>query len=137
MPAPDDKAVVTETLRQYYAASNKHDGPAMVSYYAEPVMFITADAVSARGTRADVLPWLRQFFERLRSMGVARSEWAEAHFKQLSATLVVAGIVVVRYGAGGDELERVGWTYLVQKTGAGWKIAVLASHSPDTVLRVA
>jgi hypothetical protein len=70
-------------------------------------------------------------------MGVARSEWAEAHCKQLSATLVVAGIVVVRYGAGGGELERVGCTYLVQKTSAGWKIAVVTSHSPDTVLRFA
>lgn len=70
-------------------------------------------------------------------MGVARTELAEVHCKQLSATLVVAGVVVVRYGANGGELERVGWTYLVQKTSAGWKIAVLASHSPDTVLRVA
>ena len=74
-------------------------------------MFITAEGVSARATHADVLLVLTQFFERLRTMGVARSEWAEAHFKQLSATLVVAGIVVVRYGAGEDELERVGWTY--------------------------
>ena len=38
MPVPDDKAAVIETLREYYAASNKHDGPAMVSYYSEPVM---------------------------------------------------------------------------------------------------
>ena len=47
MPVPDDKAAVIETLREYYAASNKHDGPAMVSYYSEPVMFITAEAVAA------------------------------------------------------------------------------------------
>jgi ketosteroid isomerase-like protein len=137
MPVPDDKAAVIETLREYYAASNKHDGPATVSYYSEPVMFITAEGVAARATHAEVLPGLQQFFEHLRTMGVARSEWAEAHCKQLSATLVVAGIVVVRYGADGGELERVGWTYLVQKTSAGWKLAVLASHSPDTVLRVA
>ena len=100
MPVPDDKAAVIETLREYYAASNKHDGPATVSYYSEPVMFITAEAVATRATHAEVLPLLRQFFEHLRTMGVARSEWAEAHCKQLSATLVVAGIVVVRYGAG-------------------------------------
>ena len=49
MPVPDDKAAVIETLREYYAASNKHDGPAMVSYYSEPVMFITAEAVTACG----------------------------------------------------------------------------------------
>ena len=135
MPVLDDKAAVIETLREYYAASNKHDGPATVSYYTEPFMFITSEAVATRATRAEHLPLLRQFFEHLRTMGVARSELAEVHCKQLSATLVVAGIVVVRYGAGGGELERVGWTYLVQKTSAGWKIAVLASHSPDTVLR--
>ena len=69
-------------------------------------------------------------------MGAVRTDWAESHVKQLSDTLAVAGIGVVRFAADGREVERVGWTYLLQKTAAGWKIAVLASHPPDTVLHV-
>jgi len=42
----------------------------------------------------------------------------------------------VRYKADGQEVERVGWTYLLQKTSGGWKIVVLAAHPADTVLRL-
>ncbi len=108
----------------------------MVSYYHEPVVFITPRGVIARATRTDASAVLTEFIERLGAMGAARSEWAESHVKQLSDTLAVAGIVVVRYKADGQELERVGWTYLLHKTGGGWKIAVLAGHPADTVLQV-
>lgn len=39
MQAHDDKATVIQTLRDYYATSNKDDLPRMVSYYHEPVMW--------------------------------------------------------------------------------------------------
>ena len=134
MTAHDDKAVVIETLRDYYAASNKHDLASMVSYYHEPVMFITAQGVASVATHADAARRLTPFFERLGALGVARTDWDGVHVKQLSDTLAVAGIRLVRYGADGRELERVGWTYVLQNTAGGWKIAVLASHPPDTVL---
>ena len=136
MSALDDTATVIRTLRDYYAASNRHDVESMVSYYHEPVLFISPRGVASRATRADASRVLAEFFERLRAIGAARSEWAESHVKQLSDTLAVAGIVVARYGGDGRELERVGWTYLLHKTDGAWKIAVLASHPPDTVLRV-
>lgn len=136
MQTRDDKAAVIQTLRDYYAASNKQDLPGMVSYYHEPVMFITARGAVSFPTHADVAPTLTQFFERLKALGVARSDWAGFHVKQLSDVLVVAGIAVVRYSAEGQELERVGWTYLLQNTTGGWKIAVLANHPSDTVLQV-
>ena len=136
MQARDDEAAVIQTLRDYYAASNKHDVQSMVPYYHEPVVFITARGVISRATHTDAALVLTEFIDRLRAMGAARSEWAESHVKQLSDTLAVAGIVVVRYKADGEELERVGWTYLLHKTSGGWKIAVLAGHPADTVLRV-
>src|SRR5262249_8541950 len=50
MTAHDDKTVVIQTLRDYYAASNKYDLAGMVSYYHEPVMFITAQGVASVAT---------------------------------------------------------------------------------------
>lgn len=125
-----------QTLRDYYAASNKHDLPGMVSYYHEPVMFITGQGAVSFATHAEATPRLTQFFERLRTLGVARSDWSDMHIKQLSDTLAVAGIAVVRYGAEGQEIERVGWTYLLHNTPGGWRIAVLANHPSETVLQV-
>ena len=136
MQALNDQVAVIQTLRDYYAASNKQDVQGMVSYYHEPVVFITPRGVIARATRTDASAVLTEFIEQLRAMAAARSEWAESHVKQLSDTLAVAGIVVVRYQADGQELERLGWTYLLHKTGGGWKIAVLAGHPADTVLQV-
>jgi ketosteroid isomerase-like protein len=127
---------VSETLRDYYAASNKLDLPAMVSYFHEPLTFISAAGVRCFATRADAVTLLEGFFARRRAMGAVRTDWTESYIKELSDTLAVAGIGVVRFAADGAELERVGWTYLLQKTANGWKIAVLASHLPETVLHV-
>jgi ketosteroid isomerase-like protein len=127
---------VVDTLRDYYAASNALDLAAMVAYFHEPVTFISPAGVRSFATHTEAKPLIEQFFARRRAMGAVRTDWAESHVKQLSDTLAVAGIGVVRFAADGREVERVGWTYLLQKTAAGWKIAVLASHPPDTVLNV-
>jgi ketosteroid isomerase-like protein len=132
----DDTAAVLQPLRDYYAASSKHDVSSMVDYYESPVMVIAARGVMCWATHTEAIRNLMPFIARLQEIGAARTEWGESHFRQLSDTLVMASIVVVRYKADGQELERLGWTYLLHKTGGGWKIAVLASHSPDTVLRV-
>ena len=138
MQAHGDEAVPLQTLREYYDASNRRDLQAMLSYFHEPVTFITSRGVVTRSTRADAAQILVDFFERLRTEGVARSDWADSHVKRLSDTLAVASVVVARYRVDGQELERerVAWTYLLHKTGDGWKIAVLAGHPPDTVLRL-
>ena len=41
----------------------------------------------------------------------------------------------VRYKADGQELERNGATYVLHKTGDGWKIVVVG-HDPGGVLRL-
>ena len=98
---------VTQTLRDYYAASNKDDLLGMVSHYHEPVTFIGATGVTSFTTRAEATPFLAQFFARLRAMGAVRTEWTESHIKELSDTLAVADIGLVRFTADGGEIERV------------------------------
>src|SRR5262249_38058930 len=109
---------------------------AMLSYYHEPVTFITTQGVVSRSSHADVIPILTQFFERLKVTAATRSEWADAHVKRLSDVLAIASIIVVRYNAEGHEVERVGWTYLLHRTGGRWKIAVLAAHPANNILRL-
>jgi hypothetical protein len=58
------------------------------------------------------------------------------HFKQLSATTALASGVVVRYRADGQELERVGVSYLLHKADDDrWTIAVTVIHDTDKVVR--
>ena len=49
MQSHDEARAVIQTLRDYYAASNKQDVQQMVSYYHEPVMFITPRGVRNAG----------------------------------------------------------------------------------------
>jgi ketosteroid isomerase-like protein len=129
-------STVTQTLRDYYDASNKDDLPGMVSYYHEPVTFMGAGGVTSYATRAEAIPLLAQFFGRLRGMGAMRTEWTESHIKELGDTLAVADIGLARFTTDGREVERTAFTYLLHKTDAGWKIAVLASHPADSMLHV-
>jgi hypothetical protein len=50
--------------------------------------------------------------------------------------VAVASGLYVRYKADGQELERIGATYVVHKARDGWKIAVLVAHDPGSVLRL-
>src|SRR5215831_10905610 len=121
-------ATVMQTLRDYYAASNRDDLPGMVSHYHEPVTFIGGSGVTVFMTRVEATPFLAEFFGRLRAIGAVRTEWSESHIKELTDTLAVADIGLVRFTADGREIERTAFAYVLHKTATAWKIAVLASH---------
>ena len=74
--------------------------------------------------------------EGLRARGYGRSELGMLHVKQLSATAALASGVAVRYRADGQELERVGVSYVLHKADDDrWKIAVTVVHDTDKVVR--
>ena len=68
-------------------------------------------------------------------LGVIRSELVDLHLKRLSATTVIAGGVAVRRKTDGQELERAGVVYLLQRTSAGWQFATVAIHDAEDALR--
>ena len=47
---------------------------------------------------------------------------------------MIAGGVAVRRKTDGEELERAGVVYLMQKTNAGWHIATIVIHDADDAL---
>jgi hypothetical protein len=95
----------------------------------------SAQRVSCRRRR---VPALGRFFqpimEALRARGFAKSELIKIHLKRLSADTVIAGGVDVRRKTDGEELERAGVVYLMQKTNAGWQIATIVIHDADDAL---
>jgi hypothetical protein len=73
--------------------------------------------------------------EGLRARGYVRSELSLRCVKSLSATTTLVTGVAVRYKADGQELERVGVTYVLHQADGRWKIAVLIVHDIDEVAR--
>jgi ketosteroid isomerase-like protein len=134
--AEDDKAAVTRLLTDYYNAFSKLEVQAIFPYYLEPSLLVSSGGVAATPTHAALAATFAPAMEALRARGYARSELSMLHVKRLSATTTLASGIAVRYKADGQELERVGVTYLLHKADSGWKIAALVAHDTDNVLRL-
>ena len=80
-----------------------------------------------------VVPIFGSVMEDLRQRKYRRSELSLQQFKLLSATSALAVGAAIRYKADGQELERVGVTYLLHKGNDGWKFAVMVLHDTDKV----
>ena len=132
----DDEAAVTRVLADYYSAFSTLDVQAILPYYHEPCLLVSPQGVVAAPTHAAMEAAFAPMREGLRARGYGRSELGMLHVKQLSATAALASGVAVRYRADGQELERVGVSYLLHKADDDrWTIAVTVSHDPDKVVR--
>ena len=129
----DYKGAVTQALTDYYAAFSTLDAHAVAPYFHEPSQIVSPAGVVPALTRAAVIAGFQPTMDALRARGFAKAEITNLRLKRLSAASVIAGGVAVRrYG---QELERNGVVYLLQKTNAGWQIAAIVIHDADHVLR--
>jgi ketosteroid isomerase-like protein len=128
LAAEDDKTVVARVLAEYYSAFSTLDMQTFAPYYHEPCFIVAPQGVVAIPTHAALVGTLRPAIESLRGRGFGRSELKIRTMNQLSANTVLADGTAVRYKTDGQELERVGITYLLQKTDGSWMIAVVVVH---------
>ena len=126
-----DEAAVTRVLADYYSAFSTLEIQAILPYFHEPSMLIGPEGLLAAPTSAVLAAALTPAMDGLRARGYGRSELSVRSVKPLSATATLVTGVAVRYKLDGQELERVGVTYVLHKADARWKIAVLIIH--DTV----
>jgi ketosteroid isomerase-like protein len=117
-----------ETLREYYKAFSTLDVNAIVSYFCEPSMTIAPQGMFSAATREMLAESLAPMLESLRAKGYGRSEFVEPQIVQIGEADALVRGVAVRYTAAGPELERVRLSYLMHRTAAGWKIAVLVAE---------
>jgi len=132
--ADDDKAAVAQVLTDYYRAFSTLDAEAVKPYFHEPWQLVSPAGVVPTPTRAALAALFQPSMEALRARGFAKSELINLHLKRLSAATVIAGGVAVRRKTDGEELERAGVVYLMQKTNAGWQIATIVMHDADDAL---
>jgi hypothetical protein len=118
-----------ETIHEYYEAFSTLDLGAIASYFSEPTVTIAAQGVFSAGTRTAFADALAPLVQQLRAKGYGRSEFVQPQVTMLGESDALVRGVAVRYTAAGPELERVPLSYLLHRTGAGWKIAVLVAES--------
>jgi hypothetical protein len=128
-----DETAVTVFLTDYYRDFSSLDVQRILPCFHEPCLIIGHQGVFAAPTRSVLPSAFTPVMESLRSRGYGRSELSIRQLKALSpATILVTG-VALRFKVDGQPLECAGVTYLLQKAGQHWKIAVLVTHDPDEV----
>ncbi len=119
-------------LSRYYTTFSTLDVESIAPFFHEPCLFISPQGVVAAQNYDDVKAGFRVIAESLRSKGYGRSELANLEVRRMSDTTTLASGVAVRYKGDGQELERVGVTYILNKSDNEWRIAVTVIHDAES-----
>ena len=118
-----------DALYEYYRAFSTLDMRAITSFYCEPSMTVAPKGVISAESHAVLENSLAPIVDGLRAKRYGRSEFVQPTVTSLGETASLVRGVAVRYTADGSEMERIPLAYLLRRTDAGWKIAVLVVES--------
>ena len=124
---------VKQVLTDYYKAFSTLTVQSIQGYFHQPALLIGPLGVIALPTADAAVAIFGPVMESLRQREYRRSEFSLQQLRVLSATSALATGVAIRYKMDGQELERVGLTYLLQKGDGSWKFAVMALHDTANV----
>ena len=127
----DDQAEVVRVLNEYYSAVSTLKVEAVLPYFYEPSLLIGPQGTFAATSHALLATAFTPALECLRARGLGRTELRVRNLKSLSATAALVGSIAQRYKIDGQKLDQAGVTYVLYKSEAGWKIAVLILHDLD------
>ena len=121
-----------ETLRSYVSAFETLSPDAMVPFYLLPCMFIAPQGVTVVGDAGAARALASKLIEHARSQGYKRTEIVDLQARRLSESLASLSGVFVRLGAGGEEIGRFGFSYILVRGGEDWRITVALAHEAPT-----
>src|SRR5882672_5098308 len=117
----NNEEAVKQVLSDYYNSFSTLTVQSILRYFHQPALLIGPSGVFALPTAEAVVPIFGPVMENLRQREYARSEFSLRQLQLLSATSAFATGVAIRYKTDGQEMERVGITYLLHKGDSGWK----------------
>lgn len=118
-------------LAEYYRDFSSLNVQSILKYFHEPCLLVGPQGVIPVPDRAALAAVFGPVMEALRARGYGRSELELGSVKTLSSSAALLGGTAVRYTRDGEQMDRVGVTYLLHKTEGGWKFATLILHDPD------
>ena len=128
-----------EAIKQFYAsyldAFHTGEAQAMVPFYHTPCLFIADQGVTLLSSEAAIEKLFAQIIQDLKGRNYGRSEVTNIQIKEMTDRSALLSGLAVRYTKTGEELERLGATYTLRKTGDNWQIVSVVTHSAETVVR--
>jgi hypothetical protein len=123
---------VKQVMADYYRDFSTLEVRAILPYFNEPSLLVGPQGVLLITDHAALTLVFGPVMEALRGKAYARSELELEKIELLSSFAALVGGVAVRYKTDGQQLERVGVTYVLHKTNDAWKFATVILHDANT-----
>jgi len=127
-------ATITQAFERYVDTFQSLDPKATLRHLHVPTLVLDARGALVLSTEADAEAFLAKVMRDLAARGYARSEVPELYAHLLDETTALVSVNRIRYATAGREMERLGETYTLRRTGDDWKIVVAVVHDSSGVL---
>ena len=124
---------IDAVLSGYYDSFGR-DSAAASAFYGEPSLIVTPNQLISLSTRTDIEAFLDKAAASLKRGGFSHSTLINRRIKLLSSTTALCGGVAIRMKTDGTEMERTGFTYLLQKGSAGWRMHEIIPTDADKLI---
>ena len=128
-----EKLTIHNLITQYYEVVAK-DPAAAADFYGEPTLVVSSNDVTVLTKKADIQAFLTKTIGALRPLGYSRSAIASPRIAMLSGTTAIYSAVAIRFASDGQEIQRLGFTYLLHKDRVGWRINEVVATDLDKLL---
>lgn len=126
-PSPERIRQVLEAFHEAFDGGEAADAAPFVH---RPCTVVTRWGAYVLADRGEIVDAFTSVQRDLRARGCRRTERRDVRVRLLGDRLARARALSVRYGEEDREAERMATTYVLRRTDAGWRIAVLVEHDP-------
>ena len=126
---------ITQAFGRYVDTFQSLDPKAAVRHLHPPVLVLDPRGTQVLSTATDAEAFMVKVMCDLAARGYTRSAITESYVHLLGETTALVSVSRIRYARAGRELERLGETYTLRKTGDDWKIVAAVVHDANGVLK--
>lgn len=119
---------IRSVLAAYHEAFDGGQPVDLTAYVHRPCTVVTRWGAYVLADRDEIESAFTSVQRDLRARGCERTERRDVRVRLLDDRLARARAVAVRLDGEDRELERSATAYVLRRTGAGWRIAVLVHH---------
>ena len=130
-------ATITRAFERHVDTFQSLDPKATLRHLHVPSLILDARGPHVLSSEGEAEAFLKTVMRDLAERGYGRSEITESHVHVLSETTALVSVSRVRRSVTDRELERLGETYTLRRTGDDWKIVVAVVHDAEVCLRTA
>jgi hypothetical protein len=125
---------IADTFKSYIDSFRTLQPSNVLRYCDAPFLFISSQGVRMMADLKELEELIGRLMASLKARDFSRSEITDMRVSQMSDSTAFVSVSRVRYKTDGQELERVGETYTLQKTSDAWKLVTAITHDPDLIL---